>query len=267
MDSEDSPPPAPAPVVIQQPATQTETALESAKGSAEGFKYILDQKLLPQYAQQLTDIQRDQAGQMSQINIDQQKLYGPQLMELALENIKRADPTGFEIRQNYGKEVLADIGRGGELSGEERRLREQDIRAAQVSRGLGTGLSDAIDEARYLGEQRYNRRQQALAGAGAFLAGAPPQASFAALNQAGRTAPVGTQDVSGAANTLFPSTNALMANQAANYNTFANFTNATNQLRNNQFQYHDQNTSNPFLTGLASFGGFVAAAAPKSINV
>lgn len=258
MMDDEAPPPPPAPVIINPPATSTETALDAAKGSAEGFKYILDQGLLPKYAQQLTDIQRDQAGQMSQINIDQQKLFGPQLVDLALANLKQSDPTGFAIRQSLGQKTLEDLNLGGALSPEETRQAQQDVRAGQMSRGVGTGFSDAIDESSYLNGQRFNRDQQRKSNAASFLNGQTPQASFAALNQAGQTAPVGTQNVSGAANSLFPSTNALISNQAQNYGTYANFTGQNNALMNNQFQYADQNTSNPFLTGLSAFGGFAS---------
>ncbi len=196
---------------------------------------------------------------MSEINLQQQQQYGPQLIQASLDNLKLADPTGFQVRKSLGDQVLKGLTpeEFGQLSPQEKRQAEQDIRAGQVSRGSGTGLSDSLDEAISKYQLGRGLQQTQLSNAGSFLAGTPPQGSFGALNQAGQTAPVGTQNVQGFSQGLFPSTNALISNQAQNYNTFADFTGQNNNLVNNQFQYHDQNTSNPFLTGLSAFGSFV----------
>lgn len=262
---DDSPPPAPAPILISPPQAPTVTASQSADAQVEAFAKLIP--LLAPYAQAQTDIQKAQAPQLSQLNLDQQKIFGPQLTQLALDNLKTADPTGFSIRQKLGELTLGDLGSGGNLTDEELRQAQQDVRAGQVARGVGTGASDAIDEASFLNGLRFNREQQRRSNAASFLAGTPPQASFAALNSAGKTAPIGTSDTSGFAAGLFPSTNALIGNQAANYGTYAGFTSANNNLVNRQFEYNDQNTSNPFLTGLAAFGSFAAEAAPKSISI
>lgn len=266
MGGEDSPPPAPAPVIIQQPQALTQTAQQAAQGQVDSFKQLIP--LLPEYAQTMTDIQRDQAPQMSAINLQQQKEYGPQLIQAAMDNLKIADPTGLAARESLGKQVLSGLSSEnfGQLSANEKRQAEQDVRAGQVARGGGTGMSDSIEEAINKYNLGNSRQQQQLSNVGSFLAGTPPQASFSSLNGAGQTAPVGTPNVGGFSASLFPSTNALISNQAQNYATNANFTSANNQLMNNQFQYKDQNTSNPFLTGMAAFGSFAAESAPKSIS-
>lgn len=259
---DESPPPPPAPVIIQPPQPVTQTASESADAQVEAFKKLIP--LLPQYAQTLTDIQNTQAPQLSQSNLDQQKTYGPQLIQAALDNLKIADPTGLATRNALGQRVLSGLSddQFGKLSPNEVRQAEQDVRAAQVSRGGGTGLGDSIQEA----IQKYNlgnsRQQQQLSNAGSFLAGTPPQGNFAALNQAGQTAPVGTQNVQGFSSQLFPSTNALISNQAQNYNTYSGFATGLNNYNLGVANYNQQYSDNPFLTGISAAATIAGKVAP-----
>lgn len=246
---DDTPAPAPQPIVVQAPPTTTALTDNSAEAQVKAFQQLIP--LLPQYAQTLTDIQRTQAPQISDINLQQQQVYGPQLIQSALDNLKLADPTGFQIRQTLGSSILDDLNKGRSLSDQQKRDLEQGVRAGQVSRGGGTGLSDSIEEAvqKYnLGENLYQNR---LANAGSFLNGSTPQSSFGQLNQAGKTAPVGTQDVSGFSSQLFPSTNQLIGSQVSNYGNYANSVNALNSLNSSNYWNQVQNTSNPFLTGLS----------------
>lgn len=251
---DDSPPAAPAPVIISPPPSTQETALQSAMGSAEGLKYILDQGLLPRYAQTQTDIQAAQAPQLAQQYLDIQKSYGPQLVSAAMDQLKMSDPEGFAIRQRSGQLINEQLGADqfGKLSPEEQRQAEQDIRAGQVARGGGTSLGDTIQEtlAKY-GAGR-NVQQQQLSNAGSFLAGTPPSANFGGLNQAAKTAPVQSQDVSQAFGTLVPGANNLMANQANMYGTYANFTGNNNALNSSNYWAQQDRTSNPFVTGLTT---------------
>jgi hypothetical protein len=255
MHGDESPAPPAAPTIIQAPQPLQQTASEAADAQVEAFGKLIP--LLPQYAQTLTDIQKTQAPQMSQINIDQQKQYGPQLIQAAIDNLKLADPTGLAAREALGKRVLGGLGddQFGKLSDSERRQAEQDIRAGQVARGGGTALSDTLDEAisKYnLGNQR---QQQQLSNVGSFLAGTPPQASFGSLNQAGQTAPVGTQNVSGFSSSMFPSTNSLIDNQSRNYNTYAGFASNQNQYNLGVAKYNQDYSSNPFMTGIGVASG------------
>ncbi len=242
------PPPPPAPIVIAPPQAPAQTAMESAMANVDASQAILDRGILPRYAQQMTDIQAAQAPQLSEINLQQQRTYGPQLIQAAIDNLKSADPTGFAIRKAQGDLVLGQLGpdQFGKLSSGEQRQAEQDIRAGQVSRGGGTALSDTLDEA----IQKYNLgrglQQQQLSNAGSFLAGTPPQANFGALNQAGQTAPVGTQNTQGFSQGLFPTTNALISNQAQNYGTYANFAGGMNNYNLNAAKYTQDYTTNPF---------------------
>jgi hypothetical protein len=252
----DEAPPAPAaPTVINAPAPLTQTAGEAAQAQVDAFQKLIP--LLPQYAQTQTDIMQAQAPQMSAINLQNQKEYGPQLIQAALDNLKIADPTGLAVRNELGKKALAGLGADqyGKLSPEEQRQAEQDLRAGQVARGGGTASSDAIAEA----IQKYNlgtqKQQLQLSNAGSFLNGSTPQAQFGNLNQAGQTAQTRSQDTSGFSAGLFPSTNSLISNQASNYGTYAGFANGMNNYNLGVANYNQQYSSNPFLTGVGVASG------------
>lgn len=264
---DEAPPPAPAPVMISAPST-TQVASESAAANLAATKDLINSGILKTYAQQLTDIQKDQAPQLSAINLEQQKTYGPQLIQAAIDNLKIADPTGFQVRQSLGQKALEGLSpeQFGKLSAQERRQAEQDIRAGQVSRGGGTGIGDTLDEAVQKYQLGRNLQQTQLSNAGAFLNGSTPQASFASLNQAGQTAPVGTQNVQSFSQGLFPSTNALIGNQAQNFGTMADFTGGVNRLNSANHWNSVENTSNPFLNGLSAFGGFASGMGGAAIG-
>jgi hypothetical protein len=252
MMDDEAPPPPPAPVVINSPPPLTQTAGEAADAQVEAFKKLIP--LLPQYAQTLTDIQAAQAPQLSQQQLDNQKQFALPLAQTSLDVLRAVDPTGLAAREQLGKTVLSglDPANFGKLSANEQRQAEQDVRAGQVARGGGTGISDSIEEA----ISKYNlgnaRQQQQLSNVGSFLAGTPPQASFGALNQSGQIAPTQTQNVGGFSASLFPSTNALIGNQASNYGTYANFANGMNNYNLGVANYTANNTTNPFLTGVTA---------------
>ena len=262
MGEDEAPPPPPQMTVLPAPQSINVSAQQAAQAQTQAFKDLIP--LLPEYAQTLTDIQRTQAPQLGEINIREQETTAPRLVRAALENLKIADPTGLAAREALGKEVLSGLSpeRFGKLSDAEKRNAEQDVRAGQVARGGGTGLGDSLDEAiaKYaLGNQR---QQQQLGNVSAFLGGRDPQQSFDRVG-----APVQTQNVNAMAGNLFPSTNALISQSGANYGAQVSGILGQDALAQRKYEYVDQNTSNPFLTGLAAFGSFAAEAAPKSISV
>lgn len=263
---EDEAPPPPAPVMPAAPTPSEATEASLAAQLKYAPQYLaMNQAQLPQYAQLQTDIQRAQVPQMSQINLENQQIYGPQLIQTALDNLKLADPTGFAIREQYGQSVLGELGQGGALTPQEQRDLEQDVRASQVSRGVGTGFSDAVQESVYKNQGRFARQQQRLANAGAFLAGTPPQGSFGALNQGGQTAPtVGQPGAMNFANML-PSTNALIGLQAQNYGNALDFA-GRNYSTQMQGYGMDISQPNPFMTGLGIATGAGVALGGAAIS-
>ena len=261
---DEKPEQAPQVLIPSNPSPIGETAREASIGSAEGLEYALDRGILGKYAQQMTDIQGQQAPQLTEQFVRNQEVFGPQLTKLAIDNLKQSDPTGFAIREQYGNQVQDNLNRKGALSPEETRNLQQDFYASKQNQGttkFGTG--DFFDEARYLGGQRYNRSQQSLSDAASFLSGQTPQASFASLNQAGKTAPFQGQDTSQVAGSLIPSTNSLIGAQANRFGQIAQNTFGVNSLNQGNQQFSVQNSSNPFLTGLgiaAQLGGTAATA-------
>lgn len=261
---EDDVPQQPQVIIPPNPPPIGETAREASIGSAEGLEYVLDRGLLGKYAQQQTDINAAQAPQLAEQFLQNEKVYGPQLTQLAIDNLKQSDPTGFAIREQYGQQVQDNLGRKGGLSPEETRNLQQDFYASKQNQGttkFGTG--DFFDEARYLGGQRYNRSQQSLSDAASFLSGSTPQASFASLNQAGKTAPFQGQDTSQVAGSLIPSTNSLIGAQANRYGQIASNTFGVNNNVLGGANYQQQYTTNPFLVGVgaaAQVGGVAATA-------
>lgn len=264
---DEAPPPAPAPTVIAPAPSPTELTADSLKAQLQYAPEFLklNQESLPKYAQLLTDIEAAQAPQRAATNLATQKLYGPQLIDVALEQVRRADPTGIAIREKLGAQTLADLDAGGGLTAEERRLAEQDIRSAQVSRGTGTGFGDAIDEARFLGGQRFLREQQRRANAGAFLAGQTPQSQFGATNQAARTSPVASQDVNPFAS-LAPSTNALLSAGMQGAQINSSNANALNAYNLNAWGQTQQYTTNPWMTGLGIAAGLGSSLGSAAIR-
>jgi hypothetical protein len=86
---------------------------------------------------------------------------------------RRADPKRFEASERYGDNVNSDLQRGSRISESESRSAEQDVRAAQASRGNLYGNAPTASEvlAKYnVGQQL---RQQRLANAQSYLGLAP----------------------------------------------------------------------------------------------
>lgn len=218
---EEDPTPPPAPVFITPPATgpgigaNTEEALAAQEKYAPRFTELY-KSLAPQEAQTLQDVQKLIAPQQAQLQLDLQRQFGPQQIEQTLASLKQADPAGFAIREELGKQVQANLAQGNNLSPEDVHAIEQNTRAELIRRGDtgGGGLPGAFQEAimkATAGEQRgAGRRQEASS----FLAGIPtPQQSQNGINQNNP----GTQQVMPFAN-LFPSTNNMINLEASRYN-------------------------------------------------
>lgn len=217
---DDEPAPPPAPTYIVPPPTgpgvgaNTEEALAAQEKYAPRFTELY-KTLAPQEAQTLQDVQKLIAPQQAQLQLDLQKQFGPQQVEQTLAALKQADPAGFAIREELGKQVQSNLALGNQLSPSEARNIEQNTRAELYRRGdiTGGGVPGAFEEAiqkALAGEQRgFSRRQEASS----FLAGIPtPQQSGASLpqiqNQTQQTMPF---------NQLFPSTNQLINTEASRY--------------------------------------------------
>ena len=237
-DKEEKPEGQPEAIQYAPPPTPSQTAVKNAMAGVESAREVLNSGILGRYAQQQTDIQSQQAPQLASLYNQIQQQYSPQMVDLAISNLKRADPTGFSVREKLGNQISSELDMGGGLTPEEQRLAQQDIRAGQVSRGSGTGFSDAVDEARYLGNERFNRMQQRQNSAFNFTNNMNPAAA------ANAQAPVNTPDVTGFAQGLFPTTNQLIGAEQGYFNAQSNNIGNQNAFNQNAFQFGVANTRN-----------------------
>lgn len=260
--TEDEVPSTPTPQAIAPPPSLRQQALESSQGATEGLQFLLDSGTLGNLAGQQVDIQRQQAPRLAQLNVDVQRQFTPQLLDIALQGIKSADPTGFQLREQLGTQIANELALGGSLSDAERRSAQQNIRAAQTSRGMGTGLSDAIDETAFIGGQEFNRASARRGAAQQFLSGRTP------LDQIGQIpgSPVQSPDVSGFAASLAPNAGQLLSTGANDRAQMASNINQANQLAFQQSAWQHENTTNPFLTGLSTAGTIAGSIAGATMG-
>ena len=134
---------------------------------------------------------------MAKTMLEVQQKYGKGFVKQRLEELKAADPTGYEVREMLGESAKADLARGTELSPEMARQVTQQERAAQSARGNIYGSAPAAAEAMTLGDAGFRMRQQRLANAASFLSGSTPVAQFGQISgaQAGASPfnPMGVQ--------------------------------------------------------------------------
>jgi hypothetical protein len=121
---------------------------------------------------------------MAKAMLDVQQKYGSDFVKQRMEELKAADPTGYEVRQMLGESAKEDLALGAELSPEMARQVTQQERAAQSARGGILGSAPAAAEAMSLGDAGFRMRQQRLANAASFLSGTTPIAQFGQISGA-----------------------------------------------------------------------------------
>ena len=143
------------------------------------------------------DFAAESADKMAATMLDVQKKYGKEFIQQRMEELKAADPTGYEVRQMLGEAAKEDLALGTQLSPEMRNQVEQQERAAQAARGNIYGSAPAAAEAMAVGDAGFRMRQQRLANAASFLSGTTPVSQFGQISgaQAGASPfnPVGIQ--------------------------------------------------------------------------
>lgn len=219
--------------------------LMNQASAAQGNAFSQAMPRLGQYAQTLTDISGAQSPQLLQQFLQNQRVGGPALVGMAVDAVKQADPSGFSLRESLMSRVANNLAAGGGLTADEERRNREDLRQAQANRGFGTGLADAYEESAFMNSQRFAREQARIANAMQALSGRTPMDYFSQVNQAGRIAPFQSQDVSGMAGNLIPSTTSLMGVGQNAYGQQVNNINAENQMRQHQFEFGIQNARNP----------------------
>jgi hypothetical protein len=151
------------------PPTLAELTQQATAAQKNQFNELLP--LMGQYAQEQANVQGRIAPQMLQQHVDQQRLFGPQLIGLAVDAAKQADPTGFTLNETLKQKALTGLQAGGGLDPVEQSRMTEDLRQAQANRGFGTGMNDAISEGQFLNSQRFAREQQRMQAALAALSG------------------------------------------------------------------------------------------------
>jgi hypothetical protein len=121
---------------------------------------------------------------MAKTMLEVQQKYGKDFVKQRIEELKAADPTGYEVREMLGESAKEDLARGTELSPELARQVTQQERAAQAARGNIYGSAPAAAEAMSLGDAGFRMRQQRLANAASFLSGTTPVAQFGQISGA-----------------------------------------------------------------------------------
>ena len=127
---------------------------------------------------------QESADKMAETMLNVQQKYGKEFIQQRMEELKAADPTGYEVRQMLGEAAKEDLALGSQLSPEMRRQVEQQERAAQAARGNIYGSAPAAAEAMAVGDAGFRMRQQRLANAASFLSGTTPVSQFGQISGA-----------------------------------------------------------------------------------
>ncbi len=130
------------------------------------------------------DFAAESADKMAATILDVQKKYGKDFITQRMEELKAADPTGYEVRQMLGEAAKEDLALGTQLSPEMRNQVEQQERSAQAARGNIYGSAPAAAEAMAVGDAGFRMRQQRLANAASFLSGTTPVSQFGQISGA-----------------------------------------------------------------------------------
>lgn len=112
-------------------------------------------------ARALAAFQKEEGRANAQYLIDLQKEYGAQFADMARDQLRAVDPTGFALREQLGSTLQSELAAGSGLTPDEERQITQSIRGAQVARGNIYGGAPVAEEAiaRYnLGEQKQQQR-------------------------------------------------------------------------------------------------------------
>lgn len=135
---------------------------------------------------QQAQIEQDRIGAEAQAKtvLDIQAKYGDQFVDQSLSQLRRADPTGFAVRDELGRQIQDQLAGGGDLTSGEQRGVEQSVRSSQAARGNILGVGAATQEVLASDAYRTNKQQRNFSNAAAFLNGSTPQAQFAQLGGA-----------------------------------------------------------------------------------
>jgi len=144
------------------------------------------------------DFAAESADKMAATMLEVQQKYGKDFVKQRIEELKAADPTGYEVRQMLGEAAKEDLALGTQLSPEMLNQVQQAERSRQLASGnVFYGSAPAAAEAMTVGDAGFRMRQQRLANAASFLSGTTPVAQFGQISGAQQGAaafnPMGVQ--------------------------------------------------------------------------
>ena len=116
--------------------------------------------------------------------LDLQGKFGSEYVAASRKQLQESDPIGFALRESMGQRVSEQLSMGGSSTDAQRRLVSQGVRASQTRSGNTGGVAAGVSEVMAQGEYSRGLEQSRLSNAGAFLAGATPQAEFGQLRNA-----------------------------------------------------------------------------------
>ncbi|NDC55449.1 MAG: hypothetical protein EBZ69_01280 [Alphaproteobacteria bacterium] len=112
-------------------------------------------------ARELADFQRKESDANTRFQIDLGKKYSSEVVSEARRQLQELDPSGFALREQFGRILQDELAAGSELTPDEQRQVSQSVRGAQVARGNIYGGAPIAQEAiaRYnVGEQKQQQR-------------------------------------------------------------------------------------------------------------
>lgn len=126
----------------------------------------------------------ESADALAKAQLDLSKKYSADTIAQRRAELEASDPTGFALREQEGKSIMADLLAGKSLDPGMQADVVNAERGAQAARGNIMGNSSAAAEAMTVGDAGFRLWQQKLANASAFLSGTTPTAQFSALGGA-----------------------------------------------------------------------------------
>jgi hypothetical protein len=193
--------------------------------------------------QQHQDIQG--ADAYAQAYLDLNNRYGSQFIDQALSQVKQSDPLRYALNESVANQISNELVLGNQLSPEQQRLMEQQMRKSQTARGQYLGNAAALQETMAVADRGEQLKQQRLNNAYSYLGLMPTSSQFGS-NQ---TAQSGATPF----NAMTSGVSGVNINPYAAYNgtEFANNVYKTTS-DNWQRQATMANAVNPWMSGFAN---------------
>jgi hypothetical protein len=126
--------------------------------------------------QQQQDIQG--ADAYAQAYLDLNNRYGSQFIDQAISQVKQSDPQRYALIEAVANQVASELALGNQLTPEQQRLMEQQMRKSQTARGQYLGNAAALQETMAVADRGDMMKQQRLNNAYSYLGLMPTSSQF-----------------------------------------------------------------------------------------